>query len=155
MKKRFLLPLAIAFVLLACNNEESKTETVSKAQTEVDSVYKEIDDIHFKGMGRMGQLNYRQKWTRAFIDSLDKLPGKASAAVISLREKADSLLKDLDYAEYAMNKWMPEFYTHTDTFANDLVRRLEYLKQEKDKSVKITDAIISGIRRADSLLSGK
>jgi hypothetical protein len=54
-----------------------------------------------------------------------------------------------------MNKWMPEFYTHTDTFANDLVRRLEYLKQEKEKSVKITDAIISGIRRADSLLSGK
>lgn len=147
--------MALTILLVqACNNDQSNT-TEQAQQTQADSLTKEIDDIHIKGMSKMGQLNNWQKKTRAFIDSINQLPAKSIAAAENLRQEAERLLKDLDYADYAMNEWMPEFYAHPDTLSEYPAKKLDYLKTEKEKAAKITEAIVSGIRRADSLLSNK
>ena len=152
MMKKIILPLlSISLLLAACNN--ATPETIPSAETkEVDSLNKLIDDIHVKGMSKMGQLNNWQNRTRAFIDSLDKLPAKSKEQVKNLRAEADSLLQELDYADFAMNKWMPDFYGKADTLSNDVKAKISYLIAENEKATRITDAIVNGIRKADSLL---
>ena len=86
------------------------------------------------------------------IDSLDKLPAKSKEQVKNLRAEADSLLQELDYADFAMNKWMPDFYGKADTLSNDVKAKISYLIAENEKATRITDAIVNGIRKADSLL---
>ena len=151
--KKLILPVAIAVSLMACNNNNHSGHGSDKtAKTPIDSLKKEIDDIHVVGMSKMGRLNNLQQQTQRFIDSLSNLPGKAKDAALSLRAKADTLLSELNYADYAMNTWMPEFYSHSDTLADKPEQLLEYLKNEKEKASKVTDAIVKGIRKADSLL---
>lgn len=154
MKKKNLLPIAVAVLLLtACNNNNQHGDHARGAEpkTTVDSLLKDIDDIHIVGMSKMGQLNTWQQKAQRFIDSLSKLPAKAKAETESLRAKADSLLSELNYADYAMNTWMPEFYSHADTLADKVDLRLNYLRTEKEKAEKVTAAIVEGIRKADSL----
>jgi len=155
MKKR-MLPVVIAIAVMACNNNDHNTHgSNTTAQTPVDSLKKEIDDIHIVGMSKMARLNQWQQRTQQFIDSLSNLPGQVKDAARALRSQADTLLSELNYADYAMNTWMPEFYSHTDTLSDKPEQLLEYLKNEKDKASKITDAILEGIKKAEQLLQEK
>ncbi len=139
-------------ILIACNNNQHGDQASgAEPKTTIDSLLKDIDDIHIVGMSKMGQLNTWQQKTQRFIDSLGTLPAKAKTEAASLRAKADSLLSELNYADYAMNTWMPEFYSHADTLADKVDLRLNYLRTEKEKAEKVTAAIVDGIRKADSL----
>lgn len=140
---KHILPLLLVVALAACNDGQ------------VDKLKKEIDDIHIVGMSKMGRLNKLQQATQNFIDSLSNVGGEAREAALELRAKADSVLNDLNYADYAMNTWMSEFYSHGDTLANKKDELLKYLELEKEKSSKVTDAILNGIRKAEDLLDGR
>src|SRR5690606_20775310 len=109
MKKLFLAT-AVALTLLACNNEDhSKHRTVAEPKTPIEKLQKEIDDIHIVGMSKVGKLNKLQQRTQSFIDSLSNLPVKSKEMALELRSKADSLLSELNYADFAMDKWMHEY----------------------------------------------
>ena len=146
--KRLLIAAGASLMLAACNNQESGGSS-TREMSAMDSLRKEIDDIHIVGMSKMGQLNKLQQRVEHYIDSLDQLPSKAKNAAASLKSKADSLLQDLNYADFAMNKWMHEYYNPAikDTLANQPEKLLEYLRNEREKAQKITDAIVQGIER--------
>ncbi len=158
MKRKYILiPFVCVTLLLACNNADKKHEGHGKdgPKTRVDSLMKEIDDLHIKGMSKMGNLTKLQQEARKVADSINRLPAGEKDALISYQKSLDSLLKDLDYAEFAMDKWMPEYYANTDTLADNEEERIKYLNSEKTKAQKITEVILNGIQKADSLLKAK
>lgn len=153
-----LLPLFILGLVFAssCKNSDDKNrQPGDKPLSLVDSLLKEIDDVHIDGMKKMADLTKLQQQTKRVIDSMNTLPSKIAGATAVYKERLDSLLKELDYAEFAMDKWMPEFYANTDTLANNISERIRYLTTEKIKAAKIKDAILGGIQKADSLLKAK
>ena len=111
---------------------------------------KEVDDGHMFGMGKMGKVTRLQARTKAVIDSIQKLPAKARQALTPYKAKLDTLLKNLEYAEFSMDKWMGEF--KMDSAVNNAAERLQYLKDEKLKVDKMKEAIVNSLNKADSLL---
>ena len=86
--------------------------------------------------------------TQQQLDSLNKLSKnkidpKHRQALIDLKE-------DLNYANNAMSKWMEEF--ENDSAKGNAELRIRYLESEKEKVNKVKDAILNGLKRADSLL---
>lgn len=151
MKKIFwVLAIATMSGLTACNNEPGKNDT---KQAQADSLYDEVDADHIEGMRRGPQVEKMRQQAQAILDSISKLPAKAQEAAAPLRARIDSLIKDLDYADFAMNKWMEEF--HYDTFKNDVEKRIDYLTGEKIKVQKVKEAIVGSLAKADSVLRSK
>ncbi len=103
-------------------------------------------------MSKMGKLNKLQQRTQAFIDSLSNLPAQSKEKALELRSKADTLLSELNYADFAMDKWMNEYYSARDTLKNETERLMEYLQNEKDKAQKVTDAILNSMKKADEII---
>lgn len=101
----------------------------------------------------MGRLTRLEQQAKGLIDSLGKLPAKARQASVPYKLRLDSLLKDLQYADFAMNKWMEEF--KMDSAANDVKERIRYLDDEKLKISKVKEAILNSLQRADSILKKK
>jgi predicted metal-dependent HD superfamily phosphohydrolase len=101
-------------------------------------------------MGKMRKLTQLEQRTQRLIDSISKLPAKAREAASPYVQKLDSLSKDLQYAEFAMNKWMEEFVV--DSANNDTEKRVKYLGEEKGKVTKVKEVILATIQKADSLL---
>ena len=151
--------LVVAFYtisIIACNSAENKHNGHGKnnePKTQVDSLMKDVDDDHIKGMAKMGRLTRAEQTTRRLLDSIDKLPAKARQAAAPLKIKLDSLQKELSYAEFAMNKWMNEF--NRDSSVNNVQERINYLGSEKLKVSKVKEAILSSLQKADSLLKDK
>lgn len=150
----FVLSFIAAVVFISCNSENGKGGPAEgKAETEEQSLWKEVMDGHDIGMAKMGKLTRAEQASRRLIDSIEKLPAKAKQAAIPLKLKLDSLQKDLKNAELAMNKWMEEF--NIDSATNDMEKRIEYLKSEKLKVSTVKESILSGLQKADSLLKDK
>ena len=137
---------------IACNQEEKPTRKDGFSEvpkTKEDSLYKEVMDGHDIGMARIGRVKKAISKTQHKLDSLNKLSKnkidpKHQQALIDLQE-------DLNYADYAMFKWMDEF--ENDSAKGNAELRIRYLESEKDKVNKVKDAILNGLKRADSLLS--
>lgn len=140
---------ALAFIIISCNNSTDTSAT--KEKTRIDSLQEQVDDGHIAGMAKMGKLTKYQQRVNQLVDSLSKLPAKAKAASEPYRQKLDSLLKDLNYAEFSMDKWMNEFYSK-DTSMVKPEERMKFLEAEKDKVAHVKEAILNSIARADSLL---
>lgn len=157
--KRFFLPVVVViFIAAACNNDKKHaghSGSGNEPKTLTDSLMNEIDQIHNSGMSKMYKLTKLQQQTRRVVDSIDKLPAGLKNAVDSYKKNLDSLLKELEYAEFSMDKWMPEYYANTDTLADNNSERIKYLTTEKMKASKIMEAILNGIQKADSLLKAK
>lgn len=155
--KKLLIPVIalLGCLIFACNSSDKKHKHGEDTGASDESLVKEIDDLHIKGMSKMARLTTLQQQARKTADSLGMLPGGPSGAVATYKQQLDSLLKDLDYAEFAMDKWMPEFYGNPDTLSDNQEERMKYLNNEKIKVTKITDAILGGIQKADSLLKIK
>lgn len=156
MIKGIILPVMVLALMIACNNEKSheghgpKKEAPKNA---ADSLYNDVMAGHDEVMPKMGKIRGAQKEAQQMLDSVAKLPAKAQAAAAELKSKLESLINDLNYADFAMDKWMVEF--NMDSAKDNLEQRVKYLAEEKLKVTKVKEAILGGLARADSLLKKK
>lgn len=158
MKKNFLsLLLLLGIGLIACKNGDKKSgdhsghgHSVDAPVTLTDSLLKTIDEGHIAGMSRIGKLHNTQKEVQRVIDSINQLPPAARQKAEAWLTGLTAVSKDLQYADFAMDKWMMEY--DEDSAKDDADRRLEYLKSEKEKVEKMKSAILGSMQKADSLL---
>lgn len=147
---RIAASFIIVFFMTACNSGDGGPDDKKSI---ADSLYNEVDKGHIVGMSKMVNLSRMQTETNRLLDSIAKLPAKARDAAAPYKAKLDSLLKELNYAETAMDKWMVEF--KYDSAKDDLEQRIKYLTDEKMRVGKVKEAILSSLARADSLLGTK
>jgi hypothetical protein len=147
MKVLFFAVGFSSLVLMSCGNESKPQRSLA------DSLQKEVLDGHNVGMAKSRKLTSLQAETKRVIDSIQKLPAKARVAAAPYLAQLDSLAKDLYNAETGMNTWMNEF--RIDSAENDQPVREKYFANEKIKVDRVTEAILSSIAKADTLLGKK
>lgn len=154
MKKNILL-FALLFVIVACNNADKKHDghTNNEPKTLADSLMKDIDDGHMVGMSKIGKLHTTRKEVQRVIDSLSNLPSKSQQSTALYLDQLKAVIKDLDYADFAMDKWMTEF--EMDSAVNNMELRISYLADEKLKVNNVKVAMLGSMQKADSLLKAK
>jgi hypothetical protein len=148
--------LLLAIMFIACNNNKSHDNhnlAGKEPKTIEDSLLKDIDDGHIVGMSKMSKLHRTQQAVRRTLDSIAALPAKAQDAAAGYVSQLNELIKELDYADFAMEKWMTEYYQ--DSLLNNKEQRLLYLRDEKMKVDKMKNAILNGLQKADSILKAK
>jgi ABC-type Fe3+-hydroxamate transport system substrate-binding protein len=160
MIKKIIFPLLAISLLTACNNggheDHSKhgtEEGKSGPKTLADSLYDEVMAGHDEVMPKMGKVRGAQAQAKAMLDSIAKLPAKAQDAALDLKKKLETLVNDLNYADFSMDKWMTEF--NMDSAINNVQERVKYLEGEKGKVTKVKEAVLGGLARADSLFKAK
>ncbi|MEI9909520.1 MAG: viral A-type inclusion protein [Bacteroidota bacterium] len=154
MKKAFLVSSAfLLLVITACNNADKKTGDIKHPMTKADSLEKDVLDGHDIAMPKSMKIPDLQKETKRLIDSLGKLPAKAREAAAPYKEKLEALLKDLDYASFAMDKWMEEY--SFDSARDNIEQRIKYLTEEKIKVNKVKEVVLGSLAKADSILKAK
>jgi len=149
MKK--ILASCIVLIIIACNQTEEPTRKDGFSEvpkSKEDSLYKEVMEGHDIGMSKIIRVKRAISKSQHQLDSLNALPKNKldqnyQQAIMDLQE-------DLNYADYGMNTWMTEF--KADTLQDNKELRIRYLESEKEKVTKIKEAILSGLKRADSLL---
>ena len=159
MLKKILIAFLVMAIITACNNEKSgddhsghgpKKEAPKNA---ADSLYNDVMAGHDEVMPKMGKIRGAQKEAQLMLDSIAKLPAKAQTAAAALKAKLESLINDLNYADFAMDKWMVEF--NMDSAKDNIEQRVKYLAEEKLKVTKVKEAVLGGLAKADSLLKAK
>lgn len=161
MIKKIILPLLAISLLTACNNggheDHSKhgtEEGKGAPKTQADSLYDEVMGGHDEVMPKMGKVRGAQAQAKAMLDSIAKLPAKAQDAAGDLKKKLETLVNDLNYADFAMDKWMTGFIM--DSAKNNVQeQRIKYLEAERVKVTKVKEAVLGGLARADSLFKAK
>lgn len=159
MVKKFFFSFIVVALMTACNNEKSNEDhsghgTGKEApENAADSLYDDVMAGHDAVMPKMGKIRGAQKQAQQLLDSIAKLPAKAQAAAAGLKIKLESLVNDLNYADFAMDKWMVEF--NMDSAKDNLEQRVKYLAEEKLKVTKVKEAVLGGLAKADSLLKAK
>ncbi len=155
--KKIILFLAISFTVAACNNTDKKkdnhTHSGNAPKTLADSLMKDIDDGHMMGMSKIGKLHNTRKEVKGIIDSIGKLPIKVQQAAAPYITQLQAAIKDMDYADFAMDKWMTEF--EMDSAVNNMEQRIKYLTDEKLKVGTVKEALLNSLQKADSLLKIK
>ncbi len=154
MKKNILL-FALLFAIVACKNADKKHDghTNNEPKTLADSLMKDIDDGHMVGMSKIGKLHTTRKEVQRVIDSLSNLPSKSQQSTALYLDQLKAVIKDLDYADFAMDKWMTEF--EMDSTVNNMELRISYLADEKLKVNNVKVAMLGSMQKADSLLKAK
>jgi hypothetical protein len=153
--KKIILP-AIIFACLAftgCKNNPGSAKAKDTKQQEADSLEKQVLEDHDIAMPRSMRIPKLKKEIKRQLDSIGTLPAKAREAAATFKTKLESLLNELDYADFAMDKWMVEF--NIDSAKDNLEQRIKYLTDEKIKVSKVKDAVLTGLAKADSLLKAK
>ena len=151
MKKLLFFGIA-ALSLFACASQSDKEEPRKDGYTprltnRIDSLEKDVMDGHDIGMARIQNVNKYLTQVQQSLDSLAKLP---SAKVDKNYQQALIGLKDeLAYADMSMFKWMEEY--NMDTLENNPAKKAEYLESEKAKVLKVKEAILGSLAKADSL----
>jgi hypothetical protein len=150
--KKFLLSIIVISGLVACqNNSGHNHEHAEEApKTHADSLYQEIMDLHDAVMPKMGKVRGSRDQAQQLLDSIHKLPAKVQAGTASYQLQLEGLSTELNNADVVMDNWMMQF--NMDTLANDYDKRVEYLNSEKLKVLKVKEAVLSGLAKADSLL---
>ena len=154
MKKNILL-FALLFAIVACNNADKKRDghTKNEPKTLADSLMKDIDDGHMIGMSKIGKLHNTRKEVQRVIDSISNLSTKSQPSTVLYLDQLKTVIKELDYADFAMDKWMTEF--DMDSAVNNMEQRINYLADEKVKVSKVKEVMLGSIQKADSLLKTK
>ena len=148
--KKFLLPaLFICLLFLSCKDNEKKSNS-STSLSPADSLMKEVNEGHDAVMPKMGKVRKAQKELQRMIDSIATLPAKAQEASASLKTRLEELVNQLNYADFAMDKWMMEF--NRDSMLSNAQERINYLTNEKLKVDKVKEAVLTGLQKADSIL---
>ena len=161
MKK--LLPLLLLTALIyttSCNNSKTNdSETdhsghkTDEPKTEADSLMMQVMEGHDAVMPKMGKVRGAQKEAQRLLDSVSALPAKAQEAAKTLKQELETLINELNYADFAMDKWMVEF--NMDSAKDNMEQRIQYLTDEKMKVTKVKEAVLNGLAKADSLLNKK
>lgn len=146
----FLLPVLL-LLFASCNNHEKTADNT--LEKKADSLYDEVMEGHNIGMAKDRAIEKARQLTQRAIDSIGKLPAAAQVAAAGYKTRLDSLLKDLNYAGFAMEKWMNEMNWKPDSM--EVEKRINYLTDEKLKVDKVKDAILGSLAKADSLLKTK
>ena len=149
------IPFSIISVLLAvvisCNSNKQNPETGPvNLQAKADSLEKEVIEGHDVAMPKSMKIPALQKEAKRLIDSIGKLPAKAQEAAAPYKTKLEELVKDLEYAGMAMDKWMTEY--SFDSARDNIEQRIKYLTEEMIKVDKVKEAVSGSIAKADSLL---
>ena len=149
-------PILMAMIILylaACKNTPTKQDDRKDGFTPVlknreDSLYHEVMQGHDIGMAKMSTLRKYQRQVKAQLDSMSIIPRKQLNQ--KYHQAMSDLLEELNYADFAMFKWMEEF--KVDSAEGNQKKRLTYLESEKPKVLLVRDNILNSLRRADSLL---
>ena len=148
--KKIVLPLLLVIVAFACNNNHDGHKPSDKApKTLEDSLVKDIDDGHIVGMSKMAKLHKAQQNVKRALDSIAVLPVKTQQAAAEYVAALNKAAEDLNYADFAMEKWMTEY--NPDSSLNDKEKRLQYLHSEQMKVDKMKNAILNSLQKADSI----
>ncbi|HEX7845789.1 MAG TPA: hypothetical protein VF476_08335 [Chitinophagaceae bacterium] len=147
--KRVQLIALLAVVIAACNNADKNTASGS-LEKKADSLFKQVMHGHDVGMAKDFLLEKTIALTQKTIDSINTLPIATRTAAAAYKQQLDSLLKDLNYADFAMNKWMEEMNWEPSKI--EINERIKYLTAEKEKVDKVSEAILGSLAKADSLL---
>ena len=154
---RVLYSTLALFVLISCQNTSTSTEVghenhtaTDGPKTPADSLYGQVMDVHDLVMPKMGKVRGAQKRAQEVIDSIAALPSITARPLTAYKKDLESLVSDLNYADYAMDQWMMEF--NLDSGKNNSEVRLSYLRAELDKVTKVKVAILTSLAKADSLL---
>lgn len=150
--KKILFPiLSLLFCInMSCKSGGKKPkENGGGPKSAVDSLLSIIDKGHMDGMGKIGRLHTTRKAVQATLDSLDKLSSAPKGYMDELR----SVIKDIDYADFAMDKWMTEY--NEDSSIDNIDQHIRYLQGETQKVESMSAAIRNSIQKADSLLKVK
>lgn len=154
MKRIFFLLLAGTILFTAaCNNAGHDPSPAVTVRTQADTLEDEVNDGHNIGMLKMGPLTRAQQEATRQLDSISKLPAKARQAASPYKARLENLVRELNYAEFSMDKWMHE-YKWDSSFAG-VKEKASYLQLEKEKVTKVKDAILGGLQKADSVLQRK
>lgn len=145
MRIIFIIVAIVCSVIKSCNNSGSESGEPAKPLS--DSLLQLVLDGHDVAMPKMMKLQRLQKEAGAEMDSLKKLPGNAHKARIAL---LDSTIKNLAYADVAMNEWMEGF--RYDSLKNNEPARVDYLKIQLEEVNNVKDIVLSSIEKADSVL---
>ena len=149
--KKIILPLLLVVVAFACNNNHDGHNPSDKApKTLEDSLIRDIDDGHFVCMSKMSKLHKEQQNVKRALDSIAVLPANTQQAAAEYVTELNKAAEDLNYADFAMEKWMTEY--NPDSSVNDKEKRLLYLQSEQMKVGKMKNAILSSLQKADSIL---
>lgn len=157
--KKIILPLVVVCIIASCTNSSDKKHeghsghTKEIPATKQDSLYAEVMAGHDEVMPKIGPVKGARKEAQRLLDSIATLPAKAQEAAVNLKSQLQKLIEDLDYADFAMDKWMTEF--GIDSMKDNIGERINYLADEKMKVNKVKDAILNGLAKADSLLKKK
>lgn len=154
----FVFPFLCIAVLTACGGDQSGHTGHEKAQaprTYTDSLYASVWEAHDAVMPKMGKIRLAQKTATRLLDSLNQTwltrglaePSGVSAWKRSLQE----LIDQLNYADYAMDRWMTEF--NLDSAQQPGEARRPYLESEKVKVERVKESILRSLSQADSLFA--
>jgi hypothetical protein len=157
MKSTLIVLLALSISLFSCQSAiEHQQEGHSghgkgnEPKTPADSLYVQVMEIHDQVMPKMGKIRGAQKQAQQFLDSLSGLPARQSVASATYKQRLETLISDLNYADFAMDKWMVEF--NLDSAKDNQALRIAYLRSELDKVSNVKKAILGSLSKADSLL---
>lgn len=143
-------------VLLACqsssdnSSDHSAHSAMEAPKTPADSLYGQVMEMHDLVMPKMGKVRGAQKRAQALLDSIGSLPTRSAATLTPYKKELETLVSELNYADYAMDQWMMEF--NLDSGKNNIEIRLAYLRAEFDKVSKVKDAVLNSLAKADTLL---
>ena len=143
-------------VLLACqsstnsSNDHHGHSTMETPKTPADSLYGQVMEMHDQVMPKMGKVRGAQKKAQALLDSIGALPTRSVATLTAYKKELETLVSELNYADFAMDQWMMEF--NLDSGKNNIEIRLAYLRSEFDKVSKVKDAVVNSLAKADTLL---
>lgn len=122
----------------------------SAPKTPADSLYAQVMEMHDAVMPKMGKVRGAQKKAQALVDSISKLPATTSAASRSYKKELEQLISELNYADFAMDKWMMAF--NLDSGKNNLAIRTAYLRTELETVSKVKTAVVESLSKAGRLL---
>ncbi len=145
-KMAFACVATIVLAATACNNKAN-----DNLQVEADSLFDVVMKGHDVGMPKMMKVEKMQIAATQLMDSIGKLPAAQQQALAGYRLQLDTLVKDLNYATTAMDKWMMEM-NFTDTLSDNLPERIKYLSNEEIKVNKMNEAITNSLAKGDTLL---
>lgn len=140
--KKFAAILLSGILFASCgNSQESTTEETTQEVDRVETLKKEIMEVHDKTMKEMGTLK-----------KLDKSLFEAMQAGTIEEDAAQNAINDVRAAHEDMMNWMRNFENpdEMDATEDEIVA---YLEGQKEKVEQLDEYTTRSIERAQSLLS--